>query len=175
MNEITIREVGQHEVEELQRIGRQTFAETFAQDNTREDMEAYLEKDFAAEKLARELANEDSRFFFALLQDEAIGYLKVNTGAAQTEKQDEKALEIERIYVLKAFHGKKLGQLLYEKALELARQHGAAYVWLGVWEENLRAIGFYRKNGFVEFGKHTFWLGKDEQTDILMKLQLNAK
>ena len=97
----------------------------------------------------------------------------MNFGQSQTELQDDKALEIERIYVLKEFHGKNVGQILYNKAIEIAKQNKADYVWLGVWEENPRAIAFYKKNGFVEFDKHIFKLGDDEQTDIMMKLKLN--
>lgn len=80
-------------------------------------------------------------------------------------------LEIERIYVLKAFHGKKVGQLLHDKAMEVSKQRSVDYVWLGVWEENPRAIRFYEKNSFVAFDKHIFKLGNEEQTDIMMKLQ----
>ena len=63
--------------------------------------------------------------------------------------------------------------MLYEKAIEIANQRNADYVWLGVWEENPRAISFYLKNGFVAFDKHIFKLGDDEQTDIMMKLLLS--
>jgi len=62
-----------------------------------------------------------------------------------------------------------VGQRLYEEAMWLAKELGMRYVWLGVWEENPRAIRFYAKNGFVAFDKHIFRLGDDEQTDILMK------
>lgn len=86
---------------------------------------------------------------FAKLDSVVIGYLKLNFGQSQTELKDEKALEIERIYVLKEFHGKKIGQILYDKALEVAKDRKADYVWLGVWEENPRAISFYRKNGLL--------------------------
>ena len=59
--------------------------------------------------------------------------------------------------------------MLYEKAMQVAEDKKVDYVWLGVWEENPRAIRFYQKNGFVEFDKHIFRLGDDEQTDIMMK------
>jgi diamine N-acetyltransferase len=157
---------------QVQRIGRQTFGETFADANTEEDMERYLNESFGAERLTRELTDPNSEFYLATAEHEAVGYLKVNFGEAQTELKDSNAVEIERIYVSKAFHGKKVGQLLYEKALSIARERGADYVWLGVWEENLRAIAFYQKNGFVEFGKHIFKLGGDEQTDLMMRLGL---
>jgi ribosomal protein S18 acetylase RimI-like enzyme len=74
--------------------------------------------------------------------------------------------------VLKNYHGKQIGQMLYDQAIQAAREKNADYIWLGVWEENPRAISFYRKNGFVEFDKHIFKLGDDEQTDIMMKLKL---
>ena len=109
-----------------------------------------------------------------LLNNEmVIGYLKINTGDAQTEIQDSQTLEIERIYVLKEFHGKKVGQLLYEKAIQIATGLKVNYIWLGVWEQNLRALQFYKKNGFLAFDKHMFKLGNDEQIDIMMKLTLN--
>jgi diamine N-acetyltransferase len=110
---------------------------------------------------------------FALIDHQVIGYLKLNYGQAQTELKDSKALEIERIYVLQTYQGKNVGQLLYTKAIEIAKQASVDYVWLGVWEENHRALRFYQKNGFVPFDKHVFKLGDDEQTDILMKHYLS--
>lgn len=172
MENITIRKATLNDIEQLQKIGRETFFETFSSSNTEENMRKYLEEGFSIEKLTDELNNENSAFYFALSETKVIGYLKINFGASQTELKDEKALEIERIYVLKEFHGKKVGQILYEKAIEIAKQKNSDYVWLGVWEENLRAISFYKKNGFVEFDKHIFKLGNDEQTDIMMKLKL---
>lgn len=172
MKRITIKEVAKAELLQLQEIGRQTFAETFSSENSEEDMAHYLQEKFSLEKLASEIADKNSDFYFALLDERVLGYLKVNFGPSQTEIKDENSLEIERIYVLRDFHGKKVGQLLYDKAINIAREKGVDYVWLGVWEENPRAINFYRKNGFVAFDKHIFKLGNDEQTDILMKLQL---
>ena len=136
-------------------------------------MQKYLEEGFTVDKLTSELTNPNSEFYFALFDNKVIGYLKINFGQAQTELKDQNALEIERIYVLKEFHGKKVGQILYDKAFDIAKQTSANYLWLGVWEENPRAINFYKKNGFVEFDKHIFKLGTDEQTDIMMKLQLD--
>jgi diamine N-acetyltransferase len=173
MTDISIEKVKLNNIDQLQKIGRQTFFETFSEVNTEENMTKYLEEGFSFEKLTAELSNKNSEFYFAKLDNNIIGYLKVNFGQSQTELKDDKALEIERIYVLKEFHGKKVGQLLYNKAIQIARQKKTDYVWLGVWEENPRAINFYRKNGFVEFDKHIFRLGNDEQTDIMMKLKLD--
>lgn len=172
MEKINIRKVTLNDLAQLQKTGRQTFSETFSAKNTVENMKKYMEEGFSMEKLTKELNNKNSAFYFAELNDEVIGYIKLNSGQSQTELKEEAALEIERIYVLKEFHGKKAGQLLFEKAVEIAKQKNAGYIWLGVWEENQRAINFYRKNGFVTFDKHIFRLGEDEQTDIMMKLKL---
>jgi ribosomal protein S18 acetylase RimI-like enzyme len=169
---IIIRKISLGEIDQLKEIGQKTFYETFSEFNSEENMKAYLEEQFSYQKLTAELTDENSEFYFATLKDEVIGYLKINFGQSQTELKDEKALEIERIYVSKEFHGKKVGQLLYDKAIEIAREKNAEYVWLGVWEKNLRALSFYKKNGFIEFDKHIFKLGDDEQTDYMMKLKL---
>ena len=171
--EIKIEQINQSHIEALQQIGRQTFAETFAESNTAANMAKYLEEAYSFEKLNEEINNPNSFFYFAIMDEKVIGYLKLNMGGSQTELKDNDALEIERIYVLKAFHGKKVGQLIFDKAIEIAKELHVAYVWLGVWEENKRALQFYTKNGFVEFDQHVFVLGDEAQTDIMMKLELN--
>lgn len=173
MTPLFITKVSPNQVEALQKIARQTFYETFSEYNSEENMKTYLDEVLSVEKLAAELDNPDSEFYFATAKNEIVGYLKINFGDSQTELKDSEALEIERIYVTKAFHGKKVGQLLYDKAIEIAKHKKVDYVWLGVWEENRKAIHFYQKNGFFEFDKHIFKLGNDEQTDIMMKLKIN--
>lgn len=175
MENIDIVRVTLNDIDQLQKIGRQTFSETFSANNAEGNMRKYLAETFSLEKLTAELNDKNSEFFFATLDSNVIGYLKLNFGKSQTELKDDKAIEIERIYVIKEFHGKNVGQLLYEKATQIARQTNADYVWLAVWEENPRAINFYKKNGFIEFDKHIFKLGNDKQTDIMMKLQLKDK
>lgn len=174
MTNIEIREVTPDQIGQLQQISRQTFQETFAAVNTAENMAKYLEEELSIEKLQSELNNPASRFYFATLDNQPIGYLKINFAEAQTELKDSRAIEIERIYISKAWQGLKIGQLLYEKAINVAKEYDSEYVWLGVWEDNHKAISFYKKNGFVEFDKHIFLLGEDKQTDIMMRLYLTS-
>jgi ribosomal protein S18 acetylase RimI-like enzyme len=172
MNEIVINKIGNEQIDQLQQIGRQTFEETFAESNSAQNMAKYLEEAYSYEKLSAELNDPNSIFYFAMMGQDVIGYLKLNVGASQTEVKDNDALEIERIYVLKSFQGKRVGQFLFDKAIQIAKEQNAEFVWLGVWEENKRAIQFYTKNGFVEFDQHVFVLGDEAQTDIMMKLEL---
>lgn len=166
---IDIKRVSINEIDKLQEIARLTFSETFSSDNTASDMKKYLDTEFSIEKLKAEVTDKNSEYYFAVFDNEVIGYLKVNFGQSQTEIKDENVLEIQRIYVLNKFHGKKVGQQLYDKAMEIARQQRTDFVWLGVWKKNPRAIRFYEKNGFKAFDQHSFKLGDDEQTDIMMK------
>lgn len=172
MEPVNIKQLGKGQLEALLQIGRTTFLETFGARNSAENMAQYLEQGFAPEKMEAELENEHSLFYGAVEGEQLIAYLKLNCGPAQTELNDPRSLEIERIYVLQAFHGTGLGQRLYDKAIEVAQQHQLDYLWLGVWEENKRAIRFYEKNGFATFDQHIFRVGAEEQTDLMMKKHL---
>lgn len=171
--EINISKVTVNEVESLIAISIQTFTETFFEHNTESDMHHYISEKLSIDQLSKELNSKNSEFYFLKLNNQIIGYLKLNRGKSQTEIQNDVSLEIERIYVIKEFHGKHYGKLLLQKAKDFALEKACNYIWLGVWENNLKAISFYKKNGFYQFDKHVFKLGKDEQIDILMKLELN--
>ena len=167
-----IRKINIDDLETLRNLSIQTFMETFEEVNTEEDLQKYLLENLSIEKLKSELENPNSEFYFAENNDEILGYLKLNFKDAQTEKLEENHFEIERIYVLKRFLGQKIGQILFDKAIEIGRKKNLEYVWLGVWEENHIAIKFYEKNGFEIFGKHDFVLGEDVQTNLLMKMKI---
>lgn len=167
---IEIKKANLEDLISIQIVGKQSFIETFTDNNTPENIEKYLQESFNTAQITLEINNPESLFYLAFWENEPIGFLKVNLGEAQTESLYKNTLEIQRIYVLKAFHGKKIGQLLLDKAIEIAKQHLVDYIWLGVWEENHKALNFYNKNGFNTFDKHVFVLGDDKQTDLIMKL-----
>lgn len=168
-----ITQIDKTKVKELQAINIQTFTETFARYNTAENMQQYVEECLSEEQLLTELNNPDSQFYFAMHNHEPVGYLKLNVNNAQTEKHFKHAIEIERIYVLQHYQGKKIGKALMQQSLSIARDMNAAFIWLGVWEKNNKAIEFYKKMGFTAFDTHLFRLGSDIQTDILMKKNLH--
>ncbi|TDQ59798.1 ribosomal protein S18 acetylase RimI-like enzyme [Mesocricetibacter intestinalis] len=167
-----IRRLTISDLPQLRQIGIDTFRETFSCSNSAENMSAYLTQSFSLPRLQQELENPHSEFYFAERDNRIAGYLKLNSAQAQTELQDKRAVEIERIYVLQCWQGKGIGQKLYEFALNRAREQQAHYLWLGVWEHNHKALAFYRKNGFTEFDRHIFLLGEDKQRDIMMKRPL---
>ncbi|MEJ9164285.1 GNAT family N-acetyltransferase, partial [Paenibacillus graminis] len=140
----------------------------FKDQNSPENMKAYLEKAFNLEQLENELSNIFTHFFLIYSNNEAAGYLKVNTNEAQSEEMGDEALEIERIYIKHKFQKHGLGKVLLNKAIEMAMEHSKKKIWLGVWEKNENAIAFYNKMGFVQTGVHSFYMGDEEQMDIIM-------
>ncbi|RDY70032.1 GNAT family N-acetyltransferase [Halobacillus trueperi] len=160
------------DAETLQEIGSKTFKETFEDQNSNKNMKAYLEEAFNIKKVEKELSNPSSQFFFVTFHDEIAGYLKVNTGDAQSEEMDDDSLEIERIYILNKFQKNGLGKYLFNKAIEMAMEQNKNKIWLGVWEKNENAISFYKRLGFVQTGAHSFFMGDEEQTDLIMVKRL---
>ncbi len=110
-------------------------------------MDHYLQTNLTVAKLSAEINDPNSTFYFATSDQKIVGYLKINSGDAQTESILNNSLEIERIYVLKEFQRLKIGQILFDKAIDIAKKKEKDLVWLGVWEHNTRAIQFYKKNG----------------------------
>lgn len=172
MNNILIVPAITAEVELLQQLARQTFQESFGADNTPENMKHYLQENLSLTKLSAEMGNPDSEFFFAMLKTQPVGYMKLNYKTAQSELFNSRAVELERIYVLKSHQGQQIGQMMFSRAVEAAKEVKAPFLWLGVWEHNTKAIGFYQRNGFTQFDTHPFMLGTEKQIDILMRLDL---
>ena len=172
MFDLQIRKATLSDLPLIEMISVQTFTETFAAVNTSANLANYITSNLNKEILTEELQNEQSSFYLAFENNTITGYLKVNWGTAQTESLQGDSLEIQRIYVLEDFKGKNIGQLLLMEAIAIAKSKELEYIWLGVWKNNHRALAFYKKNNFITFDTHTFTMGEEVQTDLLLKLQL---
>ena len=167
MNQVSIRKISAADVEALAQISRQTFYDTFTGTCTEKDMEEFLEQTFNLPQLQAELADENDLYFFAEIDGKPSGYLRLMedySGFGYIKKW--KALELKRIYVDKAYHGKGIAQLLIQFAEDYAQRNNYEVLWLGVWEHNIRAKRFYEKSGFTDTGfTHDFPIGNTPQTD----------
>ena len=167
-----IRKVEIADVEVLAKIAKQTFRETFVHDNTEEQLQEYFEEAYNLRVLSTELEDPESESYFIMHEEEIAGFLKVNWGNAQTERELENAFEIQRLYVLQTYQGFGLGKQLFEFALEHAEKNGFSWAWLGVWEHNTKAQVFYYRYGFEKFSQHRFMVGQKVDTDWLLKKKL---
>jgi diamine N-acetyltransferase len=170
---LTIRPATIDDAPALSRLEASTFRETFERENTPDDMARYLAEAFTPAQQAAELADPASLVLLAEHQDEVghaelVGYAHLGPGPAPDAVRGPSPLELKRLYVARAWHGRRVAQALMDAAIDAARVRGAQTLWLGVWERNPRAIAFYTKYGFVRVGEHTFVLGGDRQTDWLL-------
>lgn len=174
MNEgISVRTCTTSDIETLVSLGIKTFRDTFDEFNTVDNMLLYINKTFTKKAIEREMNEPGAVFFLAFDDTRATGYAKIRESENPEELNGISALEIERLYVLKDYIGKRVGHMLMQTCLAFAKKKSCEMLWLGVWEHNDRAIGFYRKYGFERFGQHVFMLGHDVQTDWLMKKKLD--
>ncbi len=172
--ELTLHHCSIADLDQLLLISRETFTDAFAAQNNPEDFEHYLNSALTKEKIACELDHPHTSFYFVKNSKETVGYFKINDAKAQTDIRDNMSFELERIYVLTKHQGHGIGEWTIKKVIHLAQEAKKEYIWLGVWEENIRAIRFYENKGFVKFGRHPYYIGKDKQMDWLMKLDLTT-
>ena len=156
----------------LSELGARTFYDTFAKDNTPENIAAYLQKSFSPEMQFDELSQPDVIFFIAEFEEIPVGYAQLILNSKDEVIKGIRPLEIRRIYTLQEYLGKGVGKELMQATISEARQRGCDCIWLGVWEKNQRAIDFYKKWGFREAGTHLFSVGDDPQNDFVMELVL---
>lgn len=169
---ILLKPITVADVDLLCNISRETFYTAFYHLNNADDMEAYAAQYFTPQKLTNEINTPGSTFYFALLDNEVVGFIKLNTGTAQNEFKDQNSIEVERLYVLAQHQRKQIGQQLLNFAFEVAATSIHTFIWLGVWENNEHAIRLYERQDFRLCGSHDFMLGNDRQTDLLMRKEL---
>ena len=170
--EIHIRRATPEDAELIAEISRSTFYDAFAKDNTKENMDDFMNNVFTKEALMKEVLNNEGIFILAFNYAQAGGYARMREQNAEHIMEGENAIEIARIYSTQAAIGKGVGPALMKACLDIAIHMKKSIIWLGVWEKNPRAIAFYQKWGFEKFGEHIFPIGTDPQTDWLMKKAL---
>lgn len=169
---VTIRRANSDDAKLLAELGASTFKETFAADNTTEDMDAYLTAHFSVPQQTAELAHPDSTFLIAEVDGKAAGYAKLQSGEPPKDIEGAKPIELVRLYISSEWFGRGVGEALMRACLDESRNAGHETLWLGVWERNARAQAFYRKWEFRAVGEHIFQLGSDAQRDLLMERAL---
>ena len=160
------------DLEQLVQISKSTFIDAFEGENNPGDFKTYLNFAFNKSKMKEELVNLYTSFFFVYLDNDFVGYFKLNESEAQSDLKAEDSLELERIYVVQKFQGQGIGKSMLPYIIKLATKTTKTFLWLGVWEHNKAAIKFYERNGFSKFGMHPYYIGKDKQMDWLMRYDL---
>ena len=171
---VKIRRANFEDAETLAEIGLQSFNEAFAghPKNHPDDMRIYTDEAFSVENLQEELSDADAIFFVAELENEIVGYAKLQQNSREDCITGVNPIELNRLYALDRYIGKGIGKALMLTSLEFAKANAHDTFWLGVWEFNFRAQEFYKKFGFEKCGEHVFQLGNDPQIDWIMQRQV---
>lgn len=171
---INIRQATLDDAKLLTDLSYTTFWDAFAHHpkNAPDDLNHYMRQAFNQEQIAAELKEENNIFLIAEVDGKPAGYAKLIVGSTEDGITATNPIELSRLYSHQEFIGKEVGQNLMDACFERAKRHDHDVMWLGVWEYNPRAQRFYERNGFREAGKHTFQLGEDPQTDLLMQKEL---
>jgi GNAT superfamily N-acetyltransferase len=174
MPQIDIRRATSDDAKSLTDLSYTTFWDAFAHHpkNAPDDLAHYMRQAFSVEQIADELNDPRAVFLMAEIEGELAGYAKLVFDHIEPGISAEKPIELNRLYSQQKFLGQGVGQTLMDACFDLARENGFDTIWLGVWEYNPRAQRFYEKNGFKEVGSHTFVLGSDPQTDLLMQKEI---
>jgi ribosomal protein S18 acetylase RimI-like enzyme len=168
-----IREATVADAKLIADISHQTFYESFAAYNRKEDMDKFLNQQFTKGKLIMEVGARENTFLLAYHGNDIAGYVKIRDERVPLSLGNGSALEVARIYAVSNQIGKGVGSLLMQACIDIAGQRNKEWLWLGVWEKNQRAIDFYTKWGFEKFDETDFLLGDDIQRDWLMKKRIS--
>lgn len=170
---IYIRKCTSADLADLIFISKKTFIDAFEKDNKPEDFKSYIAVAFEENNIEAQLKNPNSSFYFVYEDAILAGYFKLNMNRAQTDLKLSNSIELERIYVVQEFQGKQIGSRILEEVKQIASNQNKSIIWLGVWQKNEDAVRFYERHGFVKFGTHPYYIGKDKQTDWLMRVELS--
>jgi diamine N-acetyltransferase len=158
------------DAEPLAALAERTFRDTFAADNSTDDMDAYVRDAFSLDRVRAELADDANTFLVAFMDGVArpAGYAKLRNGTTDPSVTGPDPIELQRLYVDRSAMGQGTGAALMQAILDTAASTGRRTLWLGVWVRNARAIAFYERWQFETVGEHVFRLGSDDQTDLIM-------
>ncbi|HKQ76463.1 MAG TPA: GNAT family N-acetyltransferase [Blastocatellia bacterium] len=165
----SIRPASAADAEMLAELAWRTFHDAFASMNSPENLEVYMARNFTRQALSAQLADPRSTFLIAEIEATPVAFAKLYDSDVPECVGGSAPVEIERFYVDRQFHGQGVAHTLMEACFDCARQSGHKTVYLGVWENNHRAIAFYRKYGFEVVGSHVFQMGDEAQNDFLME------
>ncbi|MCU0450058.1 MAG: GNAT family N-acetyltransferase [Bernardetiaceae bacterium] len=158
------------EAPELSQLATEAFRAAFGAYHPPADLAAYLAQALSEAALANALAQPANQFYWLQAHGRPAGFAHLNTEDVPPAPAPVLGLlHLHRFYLVPSQVGQPgLAQHLMDHCLQTARQGGYSGAWLGVWQQNHRAIRFYEKNGFAVFGTTRFELGQQVDDDYLM-------
>lgn len=101
--------------------------------------------DPALADLARAYQGEKCAYWVAIYAGRLVG----GCGIAPLQGADANYCELQKLYVKQEFHGRGIGKALIEHSLTQAKAIGYQYCYLETLPELSKAVGLYKRLGFV--------------------------
>lgn len=169
-----IRKANTSDAAALAELAAVTFPLACPPESTPEDIAAHLANTLSAANFASYLADPDITVMVIDVDGELLGYSMLVARPAQDPEVSAAltllpSAELSKCYVHPDHHGLGAAAELMKASIEQAGAEGATGVWLGVNDQNARAIRFYEKSGFRKVGTKTFTLGNSVEHDFVME------
>lgn len=166
---VSLRKATVEDADLLTELGITTFIEKWKDNYDEKTLQAYLSKAYDKANILEELQQDTFTYLLAVTPEQVIGFAKLSRRQQLADWITEPCLEVCRLYVLQAFQSLRAGAMMMDAAIDIARQEKMKSVVLGVWENNDRAIAFYKRLGFEKIGTHPFHTGEIVETDWVMR------
>jgi len=168
-----IREAKQEDASAIARLGAKVFSTTFGHSMPASDLEAYLAESYSPSAILADLANSNKDTVLVCPSTNPNHVLGFATLIRRTIEPcirhlEGTTVELQRLYIEPDSHGRGLGRALVMHVETIARHEGFATMWLGVWEENVKAQQVYGRLGYEKVGDRDFVMGSCRQTDWIM-------
>lgn len=170
--QLQFRLANQKDASALAELARQTFIETYAEQNDAEQIRTHCDKNFGIVQQSKEIADSNYVVILAYRDEDLVGFAQVVNNPAPPSIEAENAVALYRYYVKKEWHGKGIAQPLLAEAEKAAKTFGANQLWLGMWEHNARALAYYQKIGFQHVGWMDYQFGDIVERDYVLLKQL---
>ncbi len=170
--DIEIKVAGTDDAAVVSALAAATFYETYFDTDDPQDLANYVIESFSLEKALAEISNPSNIFFLASIDGHVVGYAKFRSSEPPPELAGRNVAEVQRIYTFSRVSGKGVGSALMAECIDAARRGKYDGIWLGVWDQNKRAKGFYERIGFRKAGEIGFKYGSQSFVNEVMYLEL---
>jgi ribosomal protein S18 acetylase RimI-like enzyme len=160
-----IRHAVPDDASRLAAFATEAFTDTYRELDDPQDIADYCGEHFRADVMAGVIEDPACTVLLAEQAGELAGYAILKDRPAPACVTGPAPLQLWRLYLGAGFIGRGLGARLMQAVQAGARQRGAATLWLGVYDRNLRAVAFYERFGFARVGSQAFVFGGEVYLD----------
>jgi ribosomal protein S18 acetylase RimI-like enzyme len=170
---IVIEEARLHDALEISRVAEETFALACPNESDMDEIKEYCEKNLNSSYFQELICNQNYYIICAFVNNELAGFVVLEFGSICADIQAlTKPAQLQKFYVRMKFHGTKVAENLMKEAKNICSKKKYTDIWLSVFSDNERAIGFYSKFDFFAVGTTKFAMGNETHLDKLMVARL---